>query len=117
MATFTKFKLSGSTDGKPILGAATAIGSGDTIHTAHATALDEIWLWVNNVDSVAVNMTIGWGGTTDPDHLIAKTVPIPANSGPILVVAGQILTNSLVVKVAGSTTNKLVYQGYVNRIG
>ena len=41
MATFTKLKLSGSTDGKAIKVVQTAT-AGTTIHTAHATALDEI---------------------------------------------------------------------------
>jgi hypothetical protein len=44
MATFSKLVLSGSTDGRMVLVAATAT-LGTTIHTAHATDQDEIWLW------------------------------------------------------------------------
>ena len=47
MATFTKLKLSGSTDGKQIKVSQTAT-AGTTIHTAHATSLDEVWLWAVN---------------------------------------------------------------------
>ena len=44
MATYTKLKLSGSTDGKGIKVTQTAT-PGDIIHTAHVSALDEIWLY------------------------------------------------------------------------
>jgi len=116
MATFTKLKLSGSTDGKPIKVAATSIGSGTTIHTAHASALDEIWLFVTNTDTSERTLTLSWGDTTDPDGLVLKALPIPASSTAILVIPGHLLTNSLVVKAAGSSANVLLITGYVNRI-
>ena len=47
MATFSKVVLSGGTSGADILVAATAT-AGTLIHTANATALDEIWLWAQN---------------------------------------------------------------------
>lgn len=115
MATFTKLKLSGSTDGKPVKITTTAT-AGDTIHTADASALDEIWIWFSNVDTVDVNLTVEYGGVTDPDHLIAKAVVIPAKSPPVLIVPGIVLTNSLVVKAFASSANKLLATGYVNRI-
>ena len=43
MATYTVLKLSGGTDGKNIKVAATAT-AGTLLHTAHATALDRVWL-------------------------------------------------------------------------
>lgn len=115
MATFTKLKLSGSTDGMPIL-IAQAATPGTTIHTAHATALDELWLWVTNVDTVERLLTVEYGGATDPDDLICKAVPIPLSCAPILFCAGLLLTNSKVCKVFGSSANKLLVTGYVNRI-
>lgn len=115
MATFTKLKLSGSTDGKPIKVAATAT-AGTTIHTASSTALDELWLWVTNTDTADRTLTIEFGGTTDPDHLIVKALTIPASSVPIPIVTGQLLTNSLVVGAFASSANKLLITGYVNRI-
>lgn len=116
--TLEKVALSGgSGHGLPILVAATAIGSGTTIHTATSstTGYDEIWLWVSNTHTSAVPLTLGWGGTTDPDHVICNAVSIPPNSGPIPIVSGLILRNSLVVKAAGGTTNELLISGYVNR--
>lgn len=113
MATYTKTKLSGSTDGKMIKITTTAT-AGDTIHTAHATALDEIWLWAVNSDTTDRKLTIEYGGATSPDCLIEVT--IPAESGLISVVPGLLLTNSLVVKAFCATANVVMIGGYVNRI-
>lgn len=118
MATFTAGKLSGSTSGRPIKVAATAIGSGTTIHAAvaGATAFDEITLFVTNTDTVARTLTIGWGGTTDPDDLILKTVSIPPLSGPIPIIAGLRLNGGLSVLAAASAANVLLISGVVNTI-
>ena len=113
MATFSKLKLSGSTDGKQIKVAATAT-AGTTIHTAHATSLDEIWLWAVNSSTTAVKITVEWGEATAPDGNIEVT--IPGESGYLMVVPGLILTNSLVVKAFAGTANVLLVNGYVNRI-
>ena len=114
MATYSKLKLSGSTDGKPIKVAATSIGSGDTIHTAHATAMDYIDLFAYNGDTASIELSIGWGGTTDIDHVYKVT--IPAKSGPVKVAEEFPLTNSLVVKAAAGTTNKVAIVGSVRRV-
>jgi hypothetical protein len=111
--TFTKVKLSGSTDGKQIKVVQTAT-AGTTIHTAHATALDEVWLWAVNSSTSAVKLTIEWGEATAPDGNIEVTVP--AESGYMLVVPGMVLTNSLVVKAFAATANVILINGYVNRI-
>lgn len=112
---FSKEFLSGSSDGQPIKVAATAT-PGTTIHTAHATSKDEVHLWVTNTDGSARTLTLEWGGVTDPDNLISKAVSIPANSGPILIVPGLPLSNSLVVRAFASSANVLLISGYVNRI-
>jgi hypothetical protein len=111
--TFTKVVLSGSTNGKQIKVAATAT-AGTTIHTAHATALDEIWLWAVNSDTTARKLTVEWGEATAPDGSIEVT--IPAESGYLMVVPGLVLTNSLVVKAFAATANVILINGYVNRI-
>lgn len=113
MSTFTKQKLSGGTDGKQIKVAATAT-PGTTIHTAHATDLDEIWLWCVNSSASGVKLTIEWGEATAPDGNIEVT--IPPESGLVLVIPGLLLTNSLVVKAFAGTTNVLLINGFVNRI-
>ena len=111
--TFTKVVLSGSTSGKQIKVAATAT-AGTTIHTAHATSLDEIWLWAVNSSTTAVKITVEWGEATAPDGNIEVT--IPGESGYLMVVPGLVLTGSLVVKAFAGTTNVLLVNGYVNRI-
>jgi hypothetical protein len=111
--TFTKVVLSGSTNGKQIKVVATAT-AGTTIHTAHATALDEIWLWAVNSDTTARKLTVEWGEATAPDGNIEVT--IPAESGYLMVVPGLVLTNSLVVKAFAATANVILINGYVNRI-
>ena len=111
--TFTKVVLSGSTNGKQIKVAATAT-AGTTIHTAHATSLDEIWLWAVNSSTTAVKITVEWGEATAPDGNIEVTVP--GESGYLMVVPGLVLTGSLVVKAFAGTANVLLVNGYVNRI-
>ena len=113
MTTFSKQKLSGSTDGKMIKVAATS-STGTTIHTAHATSLDEIWLYAVNSDTTDRKLTIEYGGTTSPDCLIEQT--IKAESGLYLVVPGLILTNSAVVTAFAASANVVMIGGYVNRI-
>lgn len=118
MTSFVKLKLSGSTDGKGIKVTATAIGSGDTIHTAQATTTsglgDNITIFAQNNDTTNRILTLGWGGTTDPDDLIIQTVT--AKSGLALIVADLFLWNSLVVKAACDVASKVTLFGYVNRI-
>jgi hypothetical protein len=114
MATFSKLVLSGSTTGKAIKVTGTATGSSVTVHTSHATALDEINLWAMNTDTTDRKLTIEWGGTASPDDLIEIT--IPAEGGIVPIVPGLILTNSLVVKAWAATANVVTILGYVNRI-
>jgi hypothetical protein len=113
VSTYSKLKLSGSTDGKGIDVAATSIGSGTTIHTANSTALDLITLFATCEDTAPVVLTIGWGATSDPDIF---HVTVPSKSGLMLVIADLPLTNSLVVKAAAATGNVVQLYGYVNRI-
>lgn len=115
--THTPVLLSGSTDGDPIKVAATGT-PGTTVHTAVSGSVswDEVYLWVNNTDSAAVTLTIEWGGTTDPDHLILDAVSIPAATPPINIVSGLRLNNGGVIKAFASSANKLLITGNVNRI-
>lgn len=113
MATFTKLKLSGSADGRPIKVVQTAT-AGDTLHTAHATALDEVWLYAVNTSTSDVLLTLEWGGVTDPQDLIKVT--IPARSGLVQLAPGLILTGSVVAKAFAATANVINIVGWVNRI-
>ena len=114
MATFSKVKLSGSTDGKAVKVAATAT-AGTTIHTAHATALDEIWLYAHNSSAVAVKLTLEFGGVAAPDDHIEINIGAEG-TGLVLVSPGLLLTNSLIVKAFAGTANVITLTGYVNRI-
>lgn len=116
MASFTKVILTGSTNGRNIKVAATS-SPGTTIHTAIAgtAAFDEVWLWANNTDTVARDVTIEFGGTTSPDDEII-TASLPAKTGMILIMAGFLLQNTLVVKAWSSAANVVTINGYINRI-
>ena len=113
MTTIVKTVLSGSTSGKGIKVVATS-SAGTTIHTAHASAEDEIWLYAQNTDATDRKLTIEYGGTTSPDDLIEFTVK--AEDGLYLVVPGLILTGGLVVKAFCAAANVVIIHGFVNRI-
>lgn len=111
--TITKLKLSGSTDGRGVKVAASS-SPGTTIHTAHASDLDEVWLWCVNNSTSTVKLTVQFGGTTNPDDSIE--VSISGRSGLYLIVPGLVLTNSTVVKAFAVTADVLVMHGYANRV-
>jgi len=113
MATYTKLKLSGSTDGKGIKITQTAT-AGDTIHTAHATALDEIWIYAINTSVNTVLLTLEWGEAAVPDGNIP--ISLVGGKGLVQIIPGFLLTNSLVVKAFAETANVIIIHGYVNRI-
>jgi hypothetical protein len=113
MATFSKVVFSGGTSGADILVAATAT-AGTLIHTANATALDEIWLFAQNNHTADVVLTIEFGGVSSPKDLVIQT--IPTKSGLVNVIPGICLTGSLVVRAFAATTNVISIAGFVNRI-
>jgi hypothetical protein len=119
MATYTKQKLSGSTDGKAIKVAATAT-AGTTIHTGSSTATtyDEVWLYAMNTSTTAVKLTVEWGGTTSPDDLIELTVQPEA--GLVTVAPGLLIKGNasaaLVIRAFAGTANVITIHGFVNQI-
>jgi len=110
-------KLSGSTDGKPILVVATAT-AGTTIHTAVAGTttgtFDKIWIWAYNGHTADVVLTIEFGGATVPDQNIIQTIPF--QQGVFLVVPGLILQNTMVVKAFASVASQITLNGFVEAI-
>ena len=116
MATFSKRLLSGSTDGKAVKVTGTGTGSTVTVHAAvtGTTNLDEIWIYANNTSASAVKLTLEWGTATAADGNIELS--IAAESGLVLVTAGLLLQNSLVVKAFAGTADVILLHGYVNRI-
>jgi hypothetical protein len=116
MATFSKLLLSGSTNGQPILVAATAT-TGTTIHTAVSgtSSLDEVWLYAHNTSSSDVKLTLEWGGTTAPNNHIEISIG-SEGTGAVLIAPGWIVNNSIVIRAFAATTNVINIVGYVNRI-
>lgn len=118
MATYSKLKLSGSTDGRLIKVAATGT-AGTTIHTGSSTAttIDEVWLYAVNSDTSDRKLTIEFGGVSAPDDLIEQT--ITAESGLLLIVPGLVIVGNatpLVVRAFAASANVVMIGGYVNRI-
>jgi len=113
MATYSKVQLSGGTTGKNIKVVATAT-LGTTIHTAHASSIDELWLWAVNSDTTDRKLTIEFGAAASPDDLVEYTVP--AEDGLHLIIPGLTLTNSLVVRAFAASANVILINGFVNRI-
>jgi hypothetical protein len=118
VATFTKTILSGSTDGRGILVAATS-SPGTTIHTGSSTAshLHEIWLYAVNYDTTDRKLTVQWGGTTAGSDDIEYTVK--AENGLYLIAPGILLKGNatpLVVRAYAATATAIVIHGYVNTI-
>jgi hypothetical protein len=115
MTVLSKIPLSGSTNGRGIAVAATAIGSGTTLHTANAVTGagqgDELVLYAANIDTVAHTLTIGFGGTTTADTSQYTIQP----GLTVQVMAGLIIQNSLVVAAAADVTNKINIFGFAIR--
>jgi hypothetical protein len=118
VSTFTKNKLSGSTDGLAIKVTGTGTGTTVTAHTAvagtTAGVFDEIWLYANNTSTSSVKVTIEWGTATAADGNIEVTV-LP-EAGLVTVIPGLILQNSKVVKAFAGTADVILLTGFVNSI-
>ena len=118
MATFTKQKLSGSTDGKAIKLTGNDSAGAVTVHTAVAGTtvgtFDEIWLYANNTSASAVKLTVEWGTATAAVGNIELT--IAAEAGFILVVPGLVLQNAMVVEAFAATADVILLTGFVNAI-
>lgn len=122
MATYSKIAFQATTmttgTGKLVKVAQTAT-AGTTIHTCAnaATIVDEIWLYAQNNHSADVELTIEFGGVSNPDDLIVSTIPF--DSGLFLVVAGLVLQGNatpVVVRAFAATADVISIGGYVNRI-
>lgn len=115
MAQITKRLLSGSTNGRGIKIAATAT-PGTLLHTAvtGTSDFDEIWIYVVNSSTTDRQVTIEFGGVTDPDDQVEFTVI--AQDGLYLVIPGLLLNNGVVVRAFAAVADVLVCYGYVHRI-
>jgi hypothetical protein len=120
MATFTKEFLSGSDGGRPIKLTGTNTNASVLIHTTGTsnTVIDEVWLYVNNRDTIQRSAHIQFGGTTEPDDVI--TLAIEPNAGLYIATAGLPLTGTgsagRTINAYASEANVVSVTGYVNRI-
>lgn len=110
--SISKEFLSGSTNGRPIEVAQTAT-AGTLLHTASASAKDEVWLWATNNDTEDRVLTIEFGGVTATDDHIVETIPAKST---VLVVPGAPISNSLAVRAFAAAANVINCFGHVNRI-
>lgn len=115
MAAFSKeFFTGGTADGRGIAVVATAT-AGTLIHTVPASVKDELWIYVNNIHSAAVTLTIEFGGATVTSDIVQVSIPVTP-SGLILVIPGLVLAPALVVRAFASVASKIEIFGYVNRL-
>jgi hypothetical protein len=109
-------KFSASTDGMPILIAATAT-AGTLVHTAYATIVegsyDEIWLYLVNNSAADVMCTVEFGDASTANNIIYTVL---AKDGLKCVVCGLGLQNAKTVKVFAAVPNVISAHGHVNRI-
>ena len=109
MSTYSKIVLSGSTNGAPIAVQTAAT----TIHDAHASDTDEVWIWATNVTTGDVKLTMQIGGTAAA-NLIEYTVP--AEDGLHLIIPGIAITGGVDTDAICPTNGDINIVGYVNRI-
>ncbi len=100
--------LSGSTNGRPIDITDTAT-AGQVLHTAHATDVDCIWIWLSNASGSSIQADLEWGVALSMQH------EVPANS-TIPLVEGWRLSNGDTVAIFVSNATGMAAQGHVNRL-
>lgn len=123
MQTFTKRKLSGSTDGKQITVTTDAWSTASAnlrlhqgITGTNETEWDEIWMYACNISTAPIELEMQWGATGGQTGSADMKVTIPNSAGYILVAPGLTLQNSLYVRGRCATSNSLYIIGFVNRI-
>lgn len=112
--TVTKGKLSGSTNGKPIVITNTS-SPGTLIHTATnaANTVDWITLYVYNGDASERTLVLEWGGTTSAEELRET---IGSKAGVQLEMPALPLDGGLIVRAWCSSASALKVLGFVERV-
>lgn len=116
MATYSKSILSGSVDGKQIIISATTSASATPIHTSvtGTSALDEVFLYAYNDATSSIQLSILWGGTTEPNDVVRASL-LP-KAGRSLLIDGKLLQNALTISAYADIANLIVVDGFVNKI-
>ncbi len=116
MSVFSKEFLSGTpASGRPIAIAAIAT-PGTLIHTAHATAKDEIWLYVANGATLNRFLTIEFGGVAAGDQIGQPQGLLIPGQSTVLVIAGVPISGGLLVRGFVDVAGDVDAFGWVNRI-
>lgn len=111
MAIFREF-FTGSTDGTPIPITSTDSAGAQTLHTC-STKKGEIYVFIGNKSTAAVESFVEWGDTVSPIRTL-----ISPSQGLIPISPGAPLRNGKVVKAYCSTvsTAALFAVGWVNEL-
>lgn len=107
MASISKIKLSGSTDGKLI----PVTTGGVTVHTAVSGTAnwDEVHIYAGNYTGTDATLTVSYAG----DSIVFV---IPGQVGLIEIVPNLLLNNGGTITATASTNSALNVGGFVNRI-
>ena len=105
--------LSASSNGKFILVSGTTTGTSVSVHTAHATSIDEVYIEFVNNHTSSVQVTLEWGAGATAEYQHVFDLPAKSNE---LKVAGRPLSGSETIKVFASVANVVNIAGHVNRI-
>jgi len=113
MSEWTKEILSGSTHGRGIK-ITQAATPGDLVHMAinDTDLIDEVYLFAVHNHTTYVDVTVEFGGTTDPDDLIVTRMQ-PRQE--YVICPGHPLRNNLAVRVFASVADVVAVFGHVHR--
>lgn len=98
---------------------ATTAGSPDVIHTSSSTAdiFDEIWVYVNNTNNSALDVTFQIAENDGANDVELLTITIPSKSGLTCVIAGLVLSGGYRLEAfAPSNPSSINVFGFVNRV-
>lgn len=114
MATFSKNKLSSSSNGRGILVTATST-PGTLIHTSASASgsYDEVWVYAANTSTSDVKLTLEYGGTSTSDLI---EITLQGESGLTLISPGLFLDGGSEIKAFAATGSVISIHGYVNRV-
>lgn len=112
-ATYQLHPLSSSTNFLPVAVSSILSSTAVSIHQAHATNYDEVWLRAFNYTGQDAILFLCIGGTGATQIM---PVPIPAGVGEVNVLSGDVFTGGVVISAYASRAGAISVLGRVNRI-
>ncbi len=107
--------LSESVDGKPILLDQTIAANQVLLHTAVASGIDSITIWATNTSADEALLTVAIGDTAVPGELVANAVPIAPFETKKIIMAGDPITNSVLIQAFANVVNVINITGEIIR--